>query len=61
METDAQRGYQDAIRHVERALEHRKHHLQEQILDAFPGGEEERKARLDELAHMQQVIRSLHR
>ncbi|GLG00397.1 hypothetical protein Alches_04360 [Alicyclobacillus hesperidum subsp. aegles] len=61
METEEQRGYLDAIRHVERALEHRKHHLQEQSPESLPGGEEERQARLDEIAHIKQVIRSLHR
>ncbi|WP_206831107.1 hypothetical protein [Alicyclobacillus fructus] len=61
METEAERGYQDAIRHVARALEHRRHKLEEANPDEFEGGADERRARMDEIDHLLEVIRTLKR
>ena len=61
VETEAERGYQDAIRHVTRALEHRRHKLEEADPGEFAGGADERRARIDEIEHLMEVIRSLKR
>ncbi|SIS54938.1 hypothetical protein SAMN05421799_101273 [Alicyclobacillus vulcanalis] len=61
METEAERGYQDAIRHVTRALEHRRHKLEESEPDEFEGGAEEQRARMDEIDHLLEIVRSLKR
>jgi len=61
VETEAERGYQDAIRHVTRALEHRRHKLEESDPGEFAGGAEERRARMDEIDHLLEVIRTLKR
>lgn len=60
MATEEQRGYHDAMNQLHKALERRKHHLQEQAPHS-EDKEAEMEIRISEIDHMLEIIRSLHR
>ncbi|MCL6442777.1 MAG: hypothetical protein K6T83_04845 [Alicyclobacillus sp.] len=67
MATEAELGYQDAIRQVHRSVQRRLKTLQNEAKELAKTGDENSKAhvelhwRMEELKHVLQIIESLHR
>ncbi len=61
MPTEAEVGYHDAIRQVERCLQRRLKSLHEASKEGMSESEKERLARISELEHMIGIIESLRR
>ncbi len=61
MPTEAEVGYRDAIRQVERCLQRRLKSLHESSKEGTNDSDRERLARISELEHMLEIIESLRR
>ncbi|WP_067621395.1 hypothetical protein [Alicyclobacillus acidiphilus] len=62
MATEEQRGYEDAIHQIHKALERRKHHLLEQAPKSCDDDTSKQiQIRLSEIDHVIEIVRSLHR
>jgi len=61
MSTEAELGYRDAIRQVERCLQRRMKSLQEERKNASEQAALEIRIRISEIEHVLEIVESLHR
>lgn len=61
MSTEAELGYQDAIRQVQRSLARRLKSLQENDKNTSNTSSAECKIRISEIEHLMKILESLHR